>query len=432
TAQLGTVALGAGSGLTLTFSGNHLLHLQVDQSTLDDLVANGQLIEANGGRVIMTAGARDSLLASVVNNTGVVQAETVASHDGTIDLLGGGSASTVQVAGTLDAGAPHGHAGTWLVDPTDLTIDSTAATAIDTSLNSGTSVTEQTTASGASGFGTQSAGAGDINVDAAISWTNPAASLTLLAYNGINVNAPISGAGHVVMNAAGANLTLGASGTVSAQGGITLGTAGNFVNNAGASALSVGSSATWLVYSTNPTLDTTGGLAPSFIQYNAAYGATPAVSGSGFLYSVAPTITFTGLTGTVSKVYDGTTTATLAGSNMTASGLINGDTIISGTGSYASANAGTSINVTSPASVSALSVTNAGGVPVYGYALGPTVTAAVGTITPAPLTATIVGDPTKVYDGTTTATLSSANYSVSGFIGTQGATVNQPGSVAYG
>jgi filamentous hemagglutinin family protein len=460
TAQLGTVALGAGSGLTLTFSGNHLLHLQVDQSTLDDLVANGQLIEANGGRVIMTAGARDSLLASVVNNTGVVQAETVASHDGTIDLLGGGSASTVRVAGTLDAGAPHGgnggaietsaahvevaasaqvtagaphgHAGTWLVDPTDLTIDSTAATAINTSLNSGTSVTEQTTASGASGFGTQSAGAGDINVDAAISWTNPAASLTLLAYNGINVNAPISGAGQVVMNAAGANLTLGASGTVSAQGGITLGTAGNFVNNAGASALSVGSSATWLVYSTNPTLDTTGGLAPSFIQYNAAYGATPAVSGSGFLYSVAPTITFTGLTGTVSKVYDGTTTATLAGSNMTASGLINGDTIISGTGSYASANAGTSINVTSPASVSALSVTNAGGVPVYGYALGPTVTAAVGTITPAPLTATIVGDPTKVYDGTTTATLSSANYSVSGFIGTQGATVNQPGSVAYG
>ena len=459
-AQLGTVALGAGSAQTLTFSDNRLLHLQIDQSTLNDLVANGQLIEANGGSVIMTAGARDSLLASVVNNTGVVQAETVASRGGTIELLGGGPASTVQVGGTLDAGAPHGgdggsvetsaahvdiaatanitaaapsgHAGTWLVDPIDLTIDSTAATAIDTSLNSGTNVTEQTTASGASGAGTQSSGPGDINVDAAISWTNPAASLTLLAYNGINVNAPISGAGQVVMNAAGANLTLGASGTVSAQGGITLGTGANFVNNAGGAALSVGSGANWLVYSTNPTLDTTGGLTPSFVQYDVVYGATPAVSGNGLLYSVAPSITVTGLTGTVSKVYDGTTTATLAGSNITAAGLINGDTIVSGTGTYATANAGTNLNVTSPASATALTVTNAGGVPVYGYALAaPTVTAAVGTISPAPLVLTIIGDPTKVYDGTTTATLTSANYSLSGFIGTQGATVNQPGAVSY-
>jgi len=460
-AQLGTVALGAGSAQTLTFSDNHLLHLRVDQSTLNDLVANRQLIEADGGRVIMTAGARNSLLASAVNNSGIVQAETVESHGGTIDLLGGGPASTVQVGGTLDASAPHGgnggrietsaahvdiagtasitagapvgHAGTWLIDPTDLTIDSTAATAIDASLNGGTNVTEQTTATGASGAGTQSSGSGDINVDAAITWTNPAASLTLLAYHGVNVNAPISGAGQVVMDAAGGNLTLAAGGTVNAQGGITLGTGANFVNNAGGSALSVGSGANWLVYSTNPTLDTTGGLTPSFIQYDAAYGATAAASGSGLLYSVAPSVTVTGLTGTVSKVYDGTTTATLAGSSITATGLINGDSIVSGTGSYATADAGTSLDVTSPASASALRVSNASGVPVYGYALSsPTVTAAIGTITPAPLVASIVGDPTKVYDGTTTATLTSANYSLSGFVGTQGATVNQPGSVAYG
>jgi filamentous hemagglutinin family protein len=460
-AQLGTVALGAGSAQTLTFSDNHLLQLQVEKSTLDDLVANGQLIEANGGRVIMTAGARDSLLASVVNNTGIVQAQTVKSHDGSIELLGGGPASTVQVEGTLDASAPHGgdggsietsaahvsmggtanitaaapagHAGTWLVDPTDLTITSAAATTIDASLNGGTNVTEQTTASGATGSGTQSSGLGDINVDAAITWTNPASSLTLLAYHGINVNAPISGAGHVVMDASGANLTLGATGTVNAQGGIELGTGANFVNDAGASALSVGSGAHWLVYSTNPTLDTTGGLAPSFIQYGAAYGATPIVGGSGFLYSVAPTITVTGLTGTVSKVYDGTTTATLAGSKITATGLINGDGISSGTGSYSSPDAATGLNVTSPTGASALVVTGTGGVPVYGYALASsTVTAAIGRITPAPLVATIVGDPTKVYDGTTTATLASANYSLSGFIGTQGATVNQPGSVTYG
>jgi len=42
-AQLGTVALGAGSAQTLTFSGNRLLHLQVDASQLGDLVENSKL-----------------------------------------------------------------------------------------------------------------------------------------------------------------------------------------------------------------------------------------------------------------------------------------------------------------------------------------------------------------------------------------------------
>jgi trimeric autotransporter adhesin len=459
-AQLGTVALGAGSVQTLTFSGNHLLRLQVDESTLNDLVENRQLIEANGGQVYMTAGAKDSLLASVVNNAGVVQAETVENHNGTITLLGGGQASTVNVGGTLDASAPHGgdggsietsaaqvhiesaakieagapsgHSGTWLVDPTDLTIDSAAATAIDTSLNGGTSVVEQTTAGGASGAGQQSAGPGDINVDAAISWTNATASLTLTAYHGINVNAAVSGAGQVIMNAATGNLTLSGSGSVAGQAGVTLGTGGNFVNNAGASAVSAGS-ARWLIYSTNPALDTTGGLTPGFIQYDAAYGATPAQpSSSGFLYSIAPTVTVTSLSGTVSKTYDGTTAAPLAGSNLGVTGLINGDTIAAATGSYASSDAASNINVTSPTSASALTITTSGSIPVYGYALASsTVSAAIGTISPAPLSAAILGDPTKVYDGTTTATLGSANYGLTGFVGGQGATVSQPSSVAY-
>ena len=150
TAQLGTVALGAGSGVTLDFSGNRLVHLQVDQSTLNNLAANKQLIAADGGLVIMTAGARDALLASVVNNTGVIEARTVENHNGTIELLGGMTAGTVHVGGTLDASAPNGGnggfietsaahvevandarittaaatglTGSWLVDPQDFTI----------------------------------------------------------------------------------------------------------------------------------------------------------------------------------------------------------------------------------------------------------------------------------------------------------------------
>ncbi len=456
-AQLGTVALGAGSAQTLTFNGNHLVHLQVDASQLNDLVENRQLIQANGGQVFMTAGAKDAVLASVVNNTGFVQAETVENRNGTIVLLAGG-AGTVNVDGTLDASAPRGgdggsietsgakvniaaganvhanapagHSGTWLVDPTDLTIDTGAASTIAQSLNSGTNVTEQTTSSGATGVGQQSSGLGDINVEAGITWNNPAATLTLDAFHGINVSAPVSGAGQVVMSAATGNVTLNS--TVSGQAGVKLTTSGNFVNNAGANAVSAGSGARWLVYSTNPTLDTTGGLTPDFIQYAAGAGTTPTpTTGSGFLYSVSPTLSVTALTGPVTKTYDGTTTATIAGSNMTASGLLNGDTVTSAGGTYASADAGSGINVTSSTDASTLVVAN-GSIPVYGYGLSASsVTAAIGTISPKQLTATIIGTPTKTYDGTTTATLNSGNYSFSGFVTGQSATVSQPSSVGF-
>ncbi|RUL72691.1 YDG domain-containing protein [Dyella choica] len=459
TAQLGTVAMGGGSAVTLTFSGNQVVHLEVDRSTLDNLAENRQLIVADGGRVIMTAGAKDSLLASVVNNTGVVQAQTVQSHNGIITLLGGMTAGQVNVGGTLDASAPNGgsggsietsaatfnlagnaritaaaargQAGTWLVDPTDLTIDSAAATTISSTLNAGTNVTETTTATSASGSGVQSPGAGNINVNAAVNWSNANATLTLQAYHGINVNAAVNGAGKVVMDASGANLTLANGASITGGAGVTLATGANFVNNAGSAAVRTGTSAPWLIYSSNPTLDTAGGLTPGFIQYNAPYQTAAAASGNGFLYSVAPTLTVSGLTGSVSKTYDGTNSAPLAASNLTTSGLLGGDKIVSATGTYASANAGSNLAVTTPAAISGFNITNAAGIPVYGYGLTGSATANIGSILQAQLTASIIGNPTKVYDGTTTATLNSSNYLLSGFAAGQGATVNQPSSVAY-
>ena len=454
-ARLGTVALGAGSAATLTFDGRQLLHLRIEASTVNDLAQNRQLIEADGGQVIMTAGARDSLLASVVNNTGVIEARGVEDHGGTITLLAGMRAGEVHVGGSLDASghtpgaietsgaslsvAPAakinaGQGGSWLVDPTDLTIDAAAASSIDSALNAGTSVTEQTTATSATGYGTTANGNGDINVNAPIAWSNAAATLTLSAYNAINVNASVNGKGAVAMQAAGGNLSIASGASIEADAGVVLGTGGNFINSAGSNAVSTGAgSGRWLVYSTNPTLDVANGLAPGFVQYAASYQTAPAqASGNGFLYSVAPTLTVSALTGAASKTYDGSTTANLGPSNYTVSGLLNNDAVSAMVGSYASANAGTNLTVTSPSSVAAVTVTTAAGAPIYGYALAaPSASAAIGTITPAPLTASIVGDPTKVYDGTTTATLSSSNYALSGFITGQSATVNQPSSVAY-
>ena len=99
TAQLGTVALGAGSAATLTFQNNSLVKMQVDQNTLASLAENKQLIQADGGQVIMSAGAKDALLAGVVNNSGVIEARTVQNTGGTITLLG----DNVFQSGTADA-----------------------------------------------------------------------------------------------------------------------------------------------------------------------------------------------------------------------------------------------------------------------------------------------------------------------------------------
>ncbi|MET0379463.1 MAG: YDG domain-containing protein, partial [Spongiibacteraceae bacterium] len=214
TAPSGAVALGAGSAATLTFSNNSLVGMQVDASVLNSQADNGGLIRADGGIVVMTAGAKDSLLASVVNNTGVIEARTVENRDGSIVLLGGMQAGTVNVAGTLDASAADGGnggfietsaahvqvagdakittaaamglAGTWLIDPVDFTIaasggDITGA-ALSSNLGSGNVVIQSTTGSAGT--------LGDVNVNDAVTWS--ANKLTLNAQNNININANLN------------------------------------------------------------------------------------------------------------------------------------------------------------------------------------------------------------------------------------------------
>jgi filamentous hemagglutinin family protein len=232
-AQLGTVALGAGSATTLTFNGTSLVKMQVDQGVLNSVASNGGLIRADGGHVLMTAGAKDSLLASVVNNTGIIEARTVENHEGTITLLGGMSAGTVDVGGTLDVSAARGNggsietsaahvdvansanvtsaaemglSGTWLIDPVDFTIaasggDITGA-ALSTELHGG-NITIQ------SSSGTHGGTAGNIDVDDAVSWA--AHTLTLTAVNIVNVNAvmTVSGSAKVDFEPGSGNLLMG-------------------------------------------------------------------------------------------------------------------------------------------------------------------------------------------------------------------------------
>ena len=375
TATLGTVALAAGNAYTLDLYGDNLITLAVNDQiasavkdvqtgqTLRSLVSNTGLLSANGGRVQLTATAARAVVDSVINNKGIVEANSIGNHNGMIVLsaatgskkpagapvqtvkvggvisaagktkgtkggtvvvsgeniqlagatidasgdaggghvliggdTGGGSPSvaaaaltklesfvvptastvTVDAASTINASAtgkgnggkvvlwsneqtafagtilaqggaqggdggfvetsshgtvnfsgaqvntsaPNGVTGTWLVDPTDLVIDSTAAATLSTDLAT-TSVVLQTFASGAphgpAGTlgNTNSAGLGDIDVEAAITWTS-ASTLTLNAYHDININADIA--------ATRGGLTLSAGGSINPTAAVNVGT----------------------------------------------------------------------------------------------------------------------------------------------------------------------------------------------------------------
>ena len=146
---------------------------------------------------------------------------------------------------------------------------------------------------------------------------------------------------------------------------------------------------------------------------------------------ISLTLLTAALTGNTTKLYDGTTTATLSPANFLLSGFINGDgaKVTRTTGTYASANAGTGIVVTAnltPSDFLANSGTYLGN-----YILPTSASGAIGTINPVDLTAALVGSVTKLYDGTTATTLNAGNFLLSGFINGEGAQINQTAG-AYG
>ena len=109
-AKLGKVTLGAGNKFTLDFYGDDLINLMLDDTLagdvistatgkpLADSVANAGTINADGGTVVLKAATARQVVNSVINNTGVIEANTVGLKGGKI-VLGAQTASTKQ-AGT--------------------------------------------------------------------------------------------------------------------------------------------------------------------------------------------------------------------------------------------------------------------------------------------------------------------------------------------
>jgi len=86
-AHLGSVVLASGNDVTLGVDDSGLLSVGVSQAALNALVSNAGAIIADGGRIIMTAKSANDVLSTVVNNSGLLQADSIGERNGQIWML---------------------------------------------------------------------------------------------------------------------------------------------------------------------------------------------------------------------------------------------------------------------------------------------------------------------------------------------------------
>lgn len=236
-AQMGRVALGAGSSFTVNFDGNNLLNLQVDGAAVNALVQNGGLLKADGGQVLMTAKSADVMLQAVVNNQGSIEANTLSGKAGKI-TLDGGNTGTVRVGGALtasalnsygnggaievkgsnvqtqlgaqvDTSASNGQTGTWKISSSQVSVNPTAASP------AGTAFTDTLSRNLASTNIELASTGGDVSVSGPITW-NSGNKLTLTSAANVNLNGALTATG------TGAGVVMSASQDLNLNDKITL------------------------------------------------------------------------------------------------------------------------------------------------------------------------------------------------------------------
>jgi hypothetical protein len=146
-----------------------------------------------------------------------------------------------------------------------------------------------------------------------------------------------------------------------------------------------------------------------FAQYNSTF-ITPTnhtakvASGNSLMYSATPTLSSI-MTGAVSKPYDGTTAISLLGAIFgSITGAVYGDTVSlsGGVGTLADPNEGTAKLVTATGmTVTAVSSTATGSIPVYGYSVAST-SANIGTVSAADVTDDVQDVITAINNGSET------------------------------
>jgi filamentous hemagglutinin family protein len=230
TARKGTVAFAAGDAVTLDFQGNGLLHVEVEASMISTLIDNKHLVQADGGVVYMSSKAASDAISSTISNTGTIQANALEERDGKIILFA--HDGTMNVDGTIEAKGGFVETsgknvkisdtakvttlgtdptkGEWLIDPTNFTIS--AGSAAQTTSGIGATTLEGLIAGNATTTIATSATAngsdlGDIIIDAPLSWS--ANALSLSAHHSVLVNnvVTVSGTGGLTVTTNTGNYT---------------------------------------------------------------------------------------------------------------------------------------------------------------------------------------------------------------------------------
>jgi filamentous hemagglutinin family protein len=197
----GKVFLSGNSEYTINLNGNSIVNLIVTKGVLDALAQNSGTIIANGGEIYLTTNAVNELLKGVVNNTGVIEANSLDDVTGKVEVYAHGG--TANVSGSINAEGGFVETSgdkvkiaddtkikskNWLIDPTDFTVaasggDLTGAQVSDYLNNSGDM--QIITSSGTTGTN------GDIFINDIISWSTNK-YLELNAYRNIYINSDIT------------------------------------------------------------------------------------------------------------------------------------------------------------------------------------------------------------------------------------------------
>jgi len=392
----------------------------------NDSIGSSGLTYPTGASYVLVKSPYADASASVANSGSVVLLTGGSGGGGSLPLLyatNSGANSTVtasQIVALMNAGT-----SVKLQASNDLTVDasitSTGNGALEldagrsillnagiTSVNGNLTITANDTAADGVVNADRASGTAAITMAGGTSINVGSGAVTMQMLNGagntygtsgeITLRAITAGSISAVNSGGTGGVTL-ASGALTASGiGKAIVLAGqDFVNNAGASALSV-ANGNWLIYSANPGATTKGGLTSGFRHYSATYASyapgNVTESGNGFIYASAPGVLSVAVTlagGSATSVYGNTPTAsygyTLAGFADSEDNA--GNIGLSGSAAYAGAP-----NAASHAG--AYTVTYGSGLTSgigYTFAAG---TGLGATVTQRPLT--LIG--TRAYDGT--------------------------------
>lgn len=342
----------------------------------------GSAVYAEGSKVLLTQ----------ANSTGVIAGKATGSATG--DIFSYASSNGIMVT------TVNGFSGIQTASPPD---------AVSVVLNAGSAGISQNAPifAGASthGISLNTAGSSMINSNMYASTINLQSSGGITLGTGANLAA--SGAGNAIIMNAGT---------------------GGFTNSAaiGAAALNNTGGGRWLVYAASPASVTKGGLTSAFRHYNAVYAnyAAPTETGNGFIYTSVPgvlSVNTTLLTGVASNTYGATPTASFGYAFANPAIADNEDlALVAGAPTFTPA-----ISSVTPAGNYTINyssgLASAAG---YTFVLG---AGLAYTVDPATLSivASLTGTTSKIYDGTTAAVLTPGNFLLSGFVGTDSATVTQ-------